>query len=373
MMVTSIIRRRNLHGDGSQEDHGFKKKGSKSKNGDSCSTSMRKQTLKVLKILGLVYLLLNLAGCVLIYMWPTFMSHMIFQTFIYLPFKNLTNPADYGIERAYSFKLEHDDVLLGAWHMLPKNAHLKNGSNLEEQMQMNIPNVSEEEKLKGKTPPIVILYLHGNTNDRSTGHRLELYKLLTSMNYHVIAVDYRGYGDSTGEPTEIDVVRDALFTYEFIQKTVPWATVYVWGHSLGTGITSSMARMLTEKGKPAKGIVLEAPFFSIVEEVELHPFTWLFWPNKILLKIIEGALKHLELQFRSDIHLTKVTSKIMMLHAEDDFVIPIFQADKLYEVVSKKGISQNLTYHRISFFNWCGHRNIYSAPNITQFISEFIY
>lgn len=27
-------------------------------------------------------------------------------------------------------------------------------------------------------------------------------------------------------------------------------------------------------GKPAKGIVLEAPFFSIVEEVELHPFTW---------------------------------------------------------------------------------------------------
>jgi hypothetical protein len=32
--------------------------------------------------------------------------------------------------------------------------------------------------------------------------------------------------------------------------------------------------MLTDKGKPAEGVILEAPFYNIVEEVELHPFTW---------------------------------------------------------------------------------------------------
>ncbi len=72
-------------------------------------------------------------------------------------------------------------------------------------------------------------------NRRSTGHRVNLYKLLRSIGYHIITVDYRGYGDSTGHPTEIDVVKDALFTYEYIQKTLPSAIVYIWGHSLGTG------------------------------------------------------------------------------------------------------------------------------------------
>jgi len=67
----------------------------------------------------------------------------------------------------------------------------------------------------------------------STGHRIGIYKLFSSLGYHVVTVDYRGYGDSTGESTEIDVVRDALFTYEFLKKVAPWATIYIWGHSLG--------------------------------------------------------------------------------------------------------------------------------------------
>ena len=59
--------------------------------------------------------------------------------------------------------------------------------------------------------------------------------MLRSLGYHIIAFDYRGYGDSTGTPTEIDVVKDALFTYNYIQKVAPSASIYIWGHSLGTG------------------------------------------------------------------------------------------------------------------------------------------
>ncbi len=71
---------------------------------------------------------------------------------------------------------------------------------------------------------------------RSTRHRIELYKLLRSLGHHVIAVDYRGFGDSTGVPTEQDVVKDALFTFEYIRQMAPSdASVYIWGHSLGSG------------------------------------------------------------------------------------------------------------------------------------------
>ena len=64
-----------------------------------------------------------------------------------------------------------------------------------------------------------------------------------------------------------------MFVYEFLQKRIPWAKIYLWGHSLGTGITSKVSRILTEQDRPVVGLILESPFFNIVEEVELHPFT----------------------------------------------------------------------------------------------------
>ena len=59
--------------------------------------------------------------------------------------------------------------------------------------------------------------------------------------------------------------------------------------------------MLTELNKAPAGIILEAPFFNIVDEVEYHPFCWVFSFNKIALTAIEDALKAVNLQFRSDI------------------------------------------------------------------------
>ncbi|CAF0706657.1 unnamed protein product [Brachionus calyciflorus] len=279
---------------------------------------------------------------------------------------NLSNPLEFNLNNTHAFVLNHDDIQLGAWHILPHDKQLKPSSNLQEHFEINIEKSFESKK------SITILYLHGNTNDRSTYHRIQLYKYLSNLGYNVVAVDYRGYGDSTGEPTEIDVVRDALFTYDFIKRTAPWTTIYIWGHSLGTGITSSAARTLTEKNRAPEGIILEAPFFNIVEEVELHPFAWLFSYNKILFYMIENSLSKLNLQFRSDIHLQKVSSKIMILHAEDDIIIPFHQSEKLYDIVKNKGVSSNLTFHRIPSHHKCNHQNIYLYPDLTNLISDFI-
>ena len=75
--------------------------------------------------------------------------------------------------------------------------------------------------------------MHGNTNDRATGHRLSMYERLSSLGYHIIAFDYRGnilktfflffyykmffkgYGDSTGEPSEKNTVEVRNFSLKF--------------------------------------------------------------------------------------------------------------------------------------------------------------
>lgn len=56
------------------------------------------------------------------------------------------------------------------------------------------------------------------------------------MGYHVFALDYRGYGDSTGSPTEKGVVKDLLELYELVKTYANENTkLFLYGHSLGTG------------------------------------------------------------------------------------------------------------------------------------------
>ena len=71
-------------------------------------------------------------------------------------------------------------VIIGAWHMLPSHFHaanLSDGHEFESALQHDFP---------------VILYLHGNCGTRAGWHRVQLYKKLAKMNFHVLAFDYRG-------------------------------------------------------------------------------------------------------------------------------------------------------------------------------------
>lgn len=125
-----------------------------------------------------------------------------------------------------------------------------------------------------KLPGIIVLYLHGNTASRGSGHRVEMYQVLRKLGYHVVSLDYRGYGDSDPvPPTEEGIVRDALTVYEYI-RNVTTNPIFIWGHSLGTGVACHLCAELSLnfKMKLPRGVVLEAPFTNIRDEIRLHPF-----------------------------------------------------------------------------------------------------
>lgn len=65
----------------------------------------------------------------------------------------------------------------------------------------------------------IIFYMHGNSGSRAASHRVELYNVLRAQGYHIIAFDYRGYGDSLpNSPTEAGLVNDAIAVYKYIQS-----------------------------------------------------------------------------------------------------------------------------------------------------------
>ena len=118
---------------------------------------------------------------------------------------------------------------------------------------------------------VVFLYLHGNTNTRAAHHRMELYKILQQLGFHVLAVDYRGFADSSfiWRPNELTLAHDAFSAYHWLlERSHPEARIFVWGHSLGSGVTSKLG-MLLSKGEGAlpTGFVLEAPFSSLYDEI----------------------------------------------------------------------------------------------------------
>ena len=91
------------------------------------------------------------------------------------------------------------------------------------------------------------MYLHGNAETRAHYHRRALYKLFQNMGYHVLAIDYRGYGDSSKlTPSQTSMVEDGHAAFDWLQRySHPSTSIFIWGHSLGTGVTSKLAHVLT--------------------------------------------------------------------------------------------------------------------------------
>lgn len=179
------------------------------------------------------------------------------------------------------------------------------------------------EGLLKQAAPGIVLYLHGNSNNRGAYHRIELYQVLRKLGYHILALDYRGYGDSSKvSPSEIGVVRDSIAVYSYLTKLTK-QPIFLWGHSLGTGISTHMLSLLAKTNVPGpRALVLESPFNNINEEIRAHPMSKLFRNLPWFDYTIARPMHANRLRFESDQHIAEFRQPVMILHAEDDMVVP---------------------------------------------------
>jgi len=273
----------------------------------------------------------------LVLCFPSIPAVLVFLNMVGWPaarWCNFKEPSkEFGLPSSRNFYLDSSPgVTLGVWHIA---SSFSDGVPPSSQFPTPLPPLSEDSGFDGKP---VIFYLHGNSAHRASKHRVELYKLLSSMGYHVVCFDYRGYGDSTGSPSEAGLVHDALTVYKWILARRGNSQVHIWGHSLGTGVACHLGRKIFDiidggdvGMRAPEGIVLESPFSNLKDEVREHKFAKPFRFMPYFEHVFIGAFDRMNLHFQSDVHVRHIRAPILFLHADDDHVIPYHLCQRLYE------------------------------------------
>ncbi|GFG36128.1 hypothetical protein Cfor_02396 [Coptotermes formosanus] len=271
--------------------------------------------------------------------------------------EHLRTPDKLGLPATRNYYITTDEgVTLGVWHVLP--ASLLNDS-------VNANDTFYEEALSHGEP--VILYMHGNSGSRGSPHRVELYTLLRNMNYHVIAFDYRSYGDSSPvSPTEMGVVADGKYMFKWVQERTKTSPFYVWGHSLGTGVSSHALSLLAQEGKKADGLILESPFNNLRDELKEHPFSKLYNYLPWFEFFFVDPVGENQMLFETDKHLGIIKSPVLILHAEDDMVVPYQLGRRLYNTAIQirpkdAGPIKFVTFEKRHKY---GHKYICRSPDL---------
>lgn len=224
--------------------------------------------------------------------------------------------APFGIIHEIATTTE-DGLELKGWHFLAGQVGCEDRACCDAELE------------KGR--PVVIL-LHGNGGNRL--HRVELCRLLASLNLHVFAFDYRGYAENPGSPSQAGLLNDAraFWKYAVRDRKVDPSRIIIMGESLGGGVATLLASELCEQKTPPAGLVLRSTFSSMVDAASHHypwvPVSWLLWDR-----------------YPSQSVISKVDCPVLLIHGTNDQIVPYKLGKKLFDAAaptSQSGISKQM-------------------------------
>jgi len=158
----------------------------------------------------------------------------------------------------------------------------------------------------------VVMFFPGN-GDFLAG-RVSRFRGITSDGTGLVALSYRGYAGSSGQPSEQGLLLDAAAAYAFTTARYTTDQIVVWGFSLGTGAAVALAA-----DHPVGQLILEAPYTSTAD---VASSIWLFRavPVRWLMRD----------QFCSDERIARVTVPLLIMQGSRDPAIPIALGERLF-------------------------------------------
>lgn len=160
----------------------------------------------------------------------------------------------------------------------------------------------------------VVLFLHGNGGNNS--HRMESMEFLLALGANVLMIDYQGYGQSEGKPSEQGLYADAHLAWDWLVETKGFdaSRIVIMGRSLGGAVAVELATEVE-----ARGVIVESSFTSAVDMgKEIVPFV----PVGLLARY----------SFDSRAKIGRVRCPVLVTHSPEDDLVPYWMGEKLYEL-----------------------------------------
>lgn len=238
------------------------------------------------KILTSVLLLLVLSGCTKLFFYP---------------YKTLAGtPADLGFSYTDISLTTDDNTSLHAWLIPP------------------------EENSRG-----LVLFLHGNAENVSTHIRSALW--LVVQGYTVLALDYRGFGLSSGTPDVPEVFDDINTAFKWLQQykgtSKTETPIYVFGQSLGASLAIKYLDNYPEARFAVSALMAEAAF-TRYGDIAKHVVagSWVTWALQYPVKWV------LPNKFDPVDSIAQLSPlPILLIHSREDEIIPFTHAQQLLE------------------------------------------
>jgi hypothetical protein len=161
-----------------------------------------------------------------------------------------------------------------------------------------------------------VLFFHGNAGNIS--HRINYLTLFRRLGYNTLLFDYRGYGQSSGTPSESGTYLDAQAAWRYLTATqgIAPGRIVLFGESLG----GAVAAWLAAREKP--GLLVLASAFTSVPDLaaEFYPFLPVRWISRFDYNTLES--------------LQSVSCPVFIAHSPHDEIIPFEHGQRLFQAVA---------------------------------------
>jgi hypothetical protein len=187
-----------------------------------------------------------------------------------------------------------------------------------------------------------ILYSHGNAED--IGQLLPMLEDIKGMGFSVFAYDYRGYGTSSGTPSEESAYKDQDAGYGYLVGNlgIPANRIITLGRSLGGAVAIDLAQR-----KQLGGLIIESSFvtaYRVLTRIPLFPFD----------------------KFTNISKIKDVRCPVLVIHGKQDEVIPLWHGERLFQGANQPKLSL--------WVEGAGHNNLFevAGSRYGQVLRDFV-
>jgi pimeloyl-ACP methyl ester carboxylesterase len=187
--------------------------------------------------------------------------------------------------------------------------------------------------IKHPSPIGTVIFCHENAGN--IGLRVNnLVAMSKRLCVDVVAYDYRGYGFSSGKPTEEGLIRDTDAVYLYVMDVLKASNVFVYGRSLGGAVALHFASLLGSRGDGRlKGVIVENTFTSISDMVgSVFPLLNVDILKKYFLRLKWDTAKA----------LCGVRIPIMLVSGLQDEIVPASHMASLHKICDRNKLDAEM-------------------------------